>query len=433
MKTVIKNKGVIEVEALTLLGASTKRGNDSKIGMFGSGNKYAIAYLLRNNYEIEVFAGKQKIDISTNKKVYRDNEFDVVVINGKETSITTQTGPQWSFWQSIREIYSNAIDEGGESIEFTDSDVILEEGTTTFVIHDNGTKTMEEFFENMEDYFLVDKPFAYKNNMGEIYIEDRPNKQTIYRKNICVLEKNDNKNCLFSYNFNSININEDRLISSYGEVRRAIYYLLFSCDIDEIVMRYLREVASSSLFRTFERDGFDSSIGLKMPLTPSSSWAKAMKNHYVAPIELSGWVDDKIKGLTYFVPTSVYEYLLEKFGEKHNAIKMHGNGYTKWMPQKMTEKENVMLNTVLEYFKECNYEITSEIVLVKTSNGTNWLVDDGKILVSDLVFRRGTNYLASCILYGEVELRSIKENRDVVDLIVEEFLNYMGEANSKFL
>lgn len=46
----IKNQWLIEPQALHLVGASTKRNDASKIGQFGSGNKYAMAYLLRNNY-----------------------------------------------------------------------------------------------------------------------------------------------------------------------------------------------------------------------------------------------------------------------------------------------------------------------------------------------------------------------------------------------
>ena len=39
----IENKGVLDTEALVLIGASTKRDEEGKIGFFGSGNKYALA------------------------------------------------------------------------------------------------------------------------------------------------------------------------------------------------------------------------------------------------------------------------------------------------------------------------------------------------------------------------------------------------------
>jgi hypothetical protein len=43
----IENKGEIDINALILMGGTTKREDESKIGFFGSGNKYAIALLLR--------------------------------------------------------------------------------------------------------------------------------------------------------------------------------------------------------------------------------------------------------------------------------------------------------------------------------------------------------------------------------------------------
>lgn len=51
----IKSKGKIDVQAFSLIGASSKRNDNSKIGMYGSGNKYAISTLLRKEIENAVF------------------------------------------------------------------------------------------------------------------------------------------------------------------------------------------------------------------------------------------------------------------------------------------------------------------------------------------------------------------------------------------
>lgn len=100
----ISNKGILDVEALTLLGASSKRGDNTKIGQYGSGNKYSLAYLLRNNYEVTIMAGNFQVFLTTKRKKFRDKEFDIILVDGRETSITTEFGKDWNLGQAIREL-----------------------------------------------------------------------------------------------------------------------------------------------------------------------------------------------------------------------------------------------------------------------------------------------------------------------------------------
>jgi len=108
----ITNKGNVVPEAFSLVGASTKRGNNSKIGMFGSGNKYSISYLTRKQYDFRIFTGKKEIVFTTVQRKLGEETFNVICINDKETSITSEIGHHWTLWQAIRELYSNAMDEG---------------------------------------------------------------------------------------------------------------------------------------------------------------------------------------------------------------------------------------------------------------------------------------------------------------------------------
>ena len=85
----IKNNGLIDPLALTLVGASTKRNDETKIGQFGSGNKFAMAYLIRNGYEVQIYAGKRNIAIETVDETFRGIDFKIIKIDGRETSITT--------------------------------------------------------------------------------------------------------------------------------------------------------------------------------------------------------------------------------------------------------------------------------------------------------------------------------------------------------
>jgi hypothetical protein len=161
----IKNLGEIDIQSLTLLGASSKRGDSSKIGMFGSGNKYALAYLLRNGYEIYLFSGLNKIDITTEKALFRDKEYDVILINGKQTSITTEFGKDWELWQAIREIYCNSMDEGGHSLEYV-SKIEPIDGETHFYIKNQSS--ISNFIANFDSYFSENKKILFECPTGKI-------------------------------------------------------------------------------------------------------------------------------------------------------------------------------------------------------------------------------------------------------------------------
>lgn len=78
----IRSKGEIDIQAFTLIGASTKTGDSSKIGMYGSGNKYAISSLLRQKINFKVFSGESEIVFSTSPNTFRDKAFDVILVNG---------------------------------------------------------------------------------------------------------------------------------------------------------------------------------------------------------------------------------------------------------------------------------------------------------------------------------------------------------------
>src|SRR6478672_7382653 len=117
MKSIlIENNGEVDVLAFTLMGASSKREQEGKIGFFGSGNKYAIANLLRRGIAFKIFSGESEIAVTTENQTYREKEFKRIQFekDGQvfPTSITTDMGPKWETWFIIRELYCNALDEG---------------------------------------------------------------------------------------------------------------------------------------------------------------------------------------------------------------------------------------------------------------------------------------------------------------------------------
>lgn len=108
----IQNEGEIESNSFELIGASTKRGDAGKIGFFGSGLKYSIAYMMRNSIDFKIYSGETELRFTTIPETLKDKTFDRICINGKATSYTVTMGPTWTEdWFVLREIYCNAIDE----------------------------------------------------------------------------------------------------------------------------------------------------------------------------------------------------------------------------------------------------------------------------------------------------------------------------------
>jgi hypothetical protein len=113
-----QNDGLIDLRAVTTFGVSSKE-TSNPIGYFGTGLKYAVAVLLRLGCEIELYLGEDTRYVFRARKTrIRVDDFDVVTMTScddtVELAFTTQLGRNWHAWQAFRELWCNAIDEGGD-------------------------------------------------------------------------------------------------------------------------------------------------------------------------------------------------------------------------------------------------------------------------------------------------------------------------------
>jgi hypothetical protein len=95
---VFRNRGLIDVRAITTFGVSAKDPcNSNPIGYFGTGLKYAIAVLLRNDIPITIHSGLDTYAFEARRDVIRSKTFDMVYMNDSPIGFTTDLGKTESY------------------------------------------------------------------------------------------------------------------------------------------------------------------------------------------------------------------------------------------------------------------------------------------------------------------------------------------------
>lgn len=124
---IFHNPGEIEANAFRLMGASVKA--SGSFGRFGTGLKYAIATILRNEGMITVHSGRSTFRFELETTVLKEQCFSEVVLvedGGDFADIrmplgfTVELGKDWEPWMAIRELGCNARDEGGDFLLWAD-------------------------------------------------------------------------------------------------------------------------------------------------------------------------------------------------------------------------------------------------------------------------------------------------------------------------
>lgn len=205
----ITNNGLIEAEDLTLVGSSTKRGVQGKIGEFGSGNKFSLAWYERNGVTPKIFRGKDPLVVSHRIVLHRDTPIKVITVDNQLTSITSTMGPKWTGWMALRETISNAIDEGGYNMEIVDRVLGGMNNKTTYYIPLNDE--LNQVIAHFDEYFSLKRTPSFTNKLGEIFLKTEESRFICYRQGIRCWDTS--RKFTFDANLFDIDINESRLTS----------------------------------------------------------------------------------------------------------------------------------------------------------------------------------------------------------------------------
>jgi hypothetical protein len=207
----ISNNGVLDKNFITLLGASSKSEDPSKIGQFGTGLKYAISYLLRSNTRFRIFVGETEVVVSTRTKGVGSQEFQEILVDGESINVTTLYGYQWQTWEALREIWCNALDEKNPKHKVIDGRSKIEgkKNTTTFFIEMK--PEISAVVDDWGSYFKETgtKSVLYEDERVTIFYKEKPSSIRLYKQGI-LIHTSEFIQSIFDYDFKDTQLNELR-------------------------------------------------------------------------------------------------------------------------------------------------------------------------------------------------------------------------------
>lgn len=442
----IQNDGEIETNSFELIGASTKRDEKGKIGFFGSGLKYSIAYMMRKGIKFKIFSGLNELLFTTTNEKLKWKDFERICINGKETSYTVTMGPTWTKdWFVLREIYCNAIDEGTCTlIKSTEEIRPAEEKTRIYV---ELTPELQEVLVQWDSYFADERePLFASEDIYTCYLGSEDGgvysqpvmvypktNGTLYRRGIRVYN---NERFLYDYGFNNIAINEDRTAKHGGAVSYAplgIFSLFSNEGYIKSVLRTAEDEKPCFEYQSLSTTDRENEI--------SEKWVQFSQDNLLVVKERSGRYSEQMamsKKEVFLLP-SLFARLLK---QSHPSISIAGMGSiigdVSFSDLEMTPKMNYLLKEVLQSLKEMKYEVPFDISAAEFDNEDvmgHADIANKKIRIASSTFDKGRREIAMTIMEEteHIKSKSGDESREFQNHIFSQWLKSMEEANGLFL
>lgn len=385
----IQNDGELDIRLVALMGGTTKANDKFKIGQFGTGLKYTLAYLFRNNIDFKIFVGYKEVELSIETEVIQDENFDIICINGNRTSITTRMGADWSAWMIIRELWCNALDEGGAIYDVV-TDTMPEIGKTVFYIQID--KDFQSVLDNWGDYFIHGNEPLYDGPTHRIYHGGE--KLRIYKQGVLI--HTINQPGLFSYDVKNADINELREFkgSPSYEIMKAL-----KKTSPNVITHFLENVSD---------DHFEGKMDYNWYESFGSVWretignAKIIHQKAVDTIRERGAEFDAEK--TIVLPMKVYNFLAAEFkgiGALRTADKI--NEFYEIHSQALADR----MNEVLAILEVCEYSIHPELKFIFGAFGDKNIMgqvnmDTKEVMLSDSLLEKSLfNFVAVIIEENE--------------------------------
>lgn len=209
----IRNSGLAPIEAFTILGLSTARGEVDKIGQFGSGSKHGILALMRAGITPRIFIGCDELVFSTHPAKMGNKDYQEVRYTFKgeqhKTGMCLDFGAlDWSaVTMALREFICNALDQGETIHKCAEVRREVEadsEETRVFVSMEN--EEVSTYWSTLRDFFL-----HFDGLESTPILPARSKMAQFYRRGVFVTERGlPERTALFTYNFQDGKIDESR-------------------------------------------------------------------------------------------------------------------------------------------------------------------------------------------------------------------------------
>jgi hypothetical protein len=429
----IVNDGEIDINAFKLLGVTTK--DETKIGYFGSGLKYALAVLLREKIDFKIYSGVSEIKMSTKETTFRGKKCEIIKINNGLTSLTTDMGRDWKIWYAIRELYCNAIDEGGQKITVTDK-FEPEKGSTQFYVEFNDS--VRDISKNWNTYFS-DKRKDLVQDIGDLKIYnheinknlesslDKKKSIIIYRKGIQVYN-NEKIKSLFDYDSTSIDINEARELSDLWSFKYSLVKKLSNSANLEII----EDICDNW------RDTFEGDLMWEYSYSFHDNWLDALNGRTIIMHDVSGNYFEELGSSTVILPTKLAKSLSDYFGDKVN-VRGYSKEYGDNDVSNPSDKQQNIINECVEFLKRGNLDILKLVSSIKICNfrSKNILGEaiNGKIiLISPNCFEHGKRTVLATILeeYGHISSEACDKTRRFQDFLINLYIVQLEDKLNQY-
>ncbi len=241
----------IDLAELTVLGASTSRGKEKKIGQFGSGFLYTLALFARKDLlsKTTLFL-PEKFDFGTKK--HSETLKSIYMCSNELTlnlNISTEFGiMDWhDVGMGIREFVSNAIDSGNDySVKLVEDMEPLENHVRVYIELESEGEVLA-YYNELPKHFLMLQDNYDENKQVLIKEEGSIRPARFYRKGVLVGEIGETS--LFDYNINDLSLKESRIIDSYEAEKKAAIAVKHADK--ETLKHYLMYIMANEKF--FER------------------------------------------------------------------------------------------------------------------------------------------------------------------------------------